>query len=103
MTDYSELRKTLQEHFDWHGARLSFLALFLLALIKVRTVNLSELALGFGGRALSASHDKRLQRFFRHFDLDYTDIAHIDGDIGLKLSALANKRLVGRLPVKLRS
>ena len=48
MTDYSELRKTLQEHFSWHGARLSFLALFLLALIKVKTVNLSELALGFG-------------------------------------------------------
>ena len=48
MTDYSELRKALQEHFSWHGARLSFLALFLLALIKVKTVNLSELALGFG-------------------------------------------------------
>jgi hypothetical protein len=24
----------------WHGARLSFLALFLLALLKVKTVNL---------------------------------------------------------------
>ena len=77
MTDYTELRKTLQDHFDWHGARLSFLALFLLALIKVKTVNLSELALGFGGRALSESHYKRLQRFFRHFDLDYTDIAQV--------------------------
>ena len=77
MTDYSELRKTLQEHLHWHGARLSFLALFLLALIKVKTVNLSELALGFGGRALSESHYKRLQRFFRGFELDYADIAHV--------------------------
>ncbi|MEM9505668.1 MAG: IS4 family transposase, partial [Cyanobacteria bacterium P01_E01_bin.43] len=77
MTDYTELRKTLQEHLDWHGARLSFLALFLLALIKVKTVNLSELALGFGGQALSESHYKRLQRFFRHFELDYTEIAQV--------------------------
>lgn len=77
MTDYSELRKTLQEHLHWHGARLSFLALFLLALIKVKTVNLSELALGFGGRALSESHYKRLQRFFRGFDLDDSDIAQV--------------------------
>jgi len=77
MSDYSELRKTLQEHLHWHGARLSFLALFLLALIKVKTVNLSELALAFGGRALSASHYKRLQRFFRHFELDYTEIAQV--------------------------
>ena len=75
MTDYTEVRKTLQAHLDWHGARLSFLALFLLALIKVKTVNLSELALGFGGQALSESPYKRLQRFFRPFDLDYTDIA----------------------------
>lgn len=77
MTDYSELRKTLQDHLDWHGARLSFLALFLLALIKVKTVNLSELALGFGGWALSESHYKRLQRFFRGFELDYSDIAQV--------------------------
>ena len=77
MTDYSELRKALQEHFSWHGARLSFLALFLLALIKVKTVNLSELALGFGGCALSESKYKRLQRFFRGFDLDYAKIAHV--------------------------
>lgn len=77
MTDYSELRKTLQDHLNWHGARLSFLALFLLALIKVKTVNLSELALGFGGWALSDSHYKRLQRFFRGFDLDYAEIAHV--------------------------
>lgn len=77
MTEYSELRKTLQEHLPWHGARLSFLALFLLALIKVKTVNLSELALGFGGWALSESHYKRLQRFFRGFDLDYSEIAQV--------------------------
>lgn len=77
MTDYSELRQTLQEHLNWHGARLSFLALFLLSLIKVKSVNLSELALGFGGWALSASNYKRLQRFFRGFDIDYPELARV--------------------------
>lgn len=77
MSDYSELRKSLQAHLGWHRARLSFLALFLLALIKVKTVNLSDLALGFSGRARSESNYKRLQRFFRGFDIDYHEIAQV--------------------------
>ncbi len=77
MSNYSELRKSLQAHLPWHKARLSFLALFLLALIKVKTVKLSELALGFGGFALSESNYKRLQRFFRGFDIDYHEIAQV--------------------------
>jgi hypothetical protein len=75
MSQYSELRKALQPHLGWNKARVSFLALFLLALLKVKTVNLSELSLGFGGLALPASNYKRLQRFFRGFDLDYAVIA----------------------------
>ena len=77
MTQYSELKQALQPHLNWHGARLSFLALFLLALLKVKTVNLSELALGFEGKAQAASKYKRLQRFFRWFELDYTVIAKL--------------------------
>ena len=77
MNQYSELKKSLQENLDWHGARLSFLALFLLALLKVKTVNLSELALGFEGKAKTGSKYKRLQRFFRGFDLDYEVIAKL--------------------------
>ncbi|GAB4322460.1 MAG: hypothetical protein OHK0047_05890 [Leptolyngbyaceae cyanobacterium] len=60
---------------NWHGARVSFLALFLLALLKVKPVNLRELCLGFGGRVLPESSYKRLQRFFREFELDYTQLA----------------------------
>ena len=51
MNQYSELKKALQPHLGWHGARVSFLALFLLALLKVRTVNLSEIAVGMEGTA----------------------------------------------------
>ena len=56
---------------------ISFLALFLLALIKVKTVNLRELAVGFESKALKESNYKRLQRFFRVFELDYSEIAKI--------------------------
>jgi Transposase DDE domain len=75
MNQYNELRKALQPHLGWNKARVSFLSLFLLALLKVKTVNLSELSVGFGGLALPDSNYKRLQRFFRGFALDYTVIA----------------------------
>lgn len=75
MSQYSELRKALQPHLGWNKARVTFLALFLLALLKVKSVNLSELSLGFGGLALPESSYKRLQRFFRGFDVDYAVIA----------------------------
>jgi hypothetical protein len=71
------LKAALAEHLAWHGARLSFLAQFLLALFKVKSVNLAELAQGFTGPAQVASHYKRLQRFFRAFALDYEVLARL--------------------------
>jgi hypothetical protein len=65
-----ELKAVLAEHLPWQGARISFLAHFLLALFKVRSVNLAELATGFGGTVRVASHYKRLQRFFRSFEME---------------------------------
>ena len=41
------LRQTLKPLLGWHGARLNFLARFLIALWRVKTINLSELAIGF--------------------------------------------------------
>ena len=69
------LRQTLKPLLGWHGARLSFLALFLMALLRVRTVNLAEIATSFRNNAKQDSNYKRLQRFFKNFDLDYTLIA----------------------------
>ena len=65
-----ELEAVLAEHLPWQGARIGFLARFLLALFKVRSVNLAELATGFGGTAQVDSHYKRLQRFFRSFEIE---------------------------------
>jgi len=75
MNQVSLLRDVLRPHLAWHGARLSFLAAFLIALLRVKTVNFSELATAFGGKAQSDSHYKRIQRFFRHYPLDYAEIA----------------------------
>jgi hypothetical protein len=59
MNQYSTLKQALKPHLGWHGAIFSFLALFLLALLTVKTVNLKELALGFEGNALIIdSHTK---------------------------------------------
>jgi Transposase DDE domain len=69
------LKEALSPHLGWHGARLAFVATFLISLFRVRTVNLSELAVGFIGKATTESHYKRLQRFFREFEVDYSEIA----------------------------
>jgi hypothetical protein len=69
------LQQTLRPLLGWHGARLNFLALFLIALLRVKTINLVELATGFRSNAQTESSYKRLQRFFRSFDLDYIVIA----------------------------
>jgi hypothetical protein len=54
---------------------LRFLAAFLIALLRVKTINLAELATAFSGKARTDSHYKRLQRFFRHYEVDYAEIA----------------------------
>ena len=75
MFELSALRERLQPHLKWHGARLGFVAAFLIALFRAKTVNFSELAPAFPGRAKPDSHYKRQQRFFREFKVDYAVIA----------------------------
>ena len=75
MNQVTRLREVLRPHLAWHGARLSFLAAFLIALLRVRTINFAELAIAFSGKAQTDSHYKRLQRFFRNYELDYAEIA----------------------------
>ncbi|MEM8501911.1 MAG: IS4 family transposase [Cyanobacteria bacterium P01_D01_bin.1] len=77
MNELNALRAKLQPHLGWHGARTWFVAAFLIALFKAKTVNLSELATAFPGLAKPESHYKRQQRFFRAFELDYAVIARL--------------------------
>jgi hypothetical protein len=77
MDNVNLLRNALKPHLKWHGARLSFLALFLIALLRVKTVNLVELSIGFKSQAKQESSYKRLQRFLREFNLDYYSMAKL--------------------------
>jgi len=69
------LERTLESNLPWNKARINFISKFLIAIISVRTVNLAEIASVFEGRAKVESHYKRIQRFFRYFELSYTVIA----------------------------
>src|SRR5438270_9833418 len=75
MADIRLLERTLSNNVAWNRARINFLARFIIALIEVRTVNLSEIASVFLGRARRESHYKRMQRFLRFFELPYAQVA----------------------------
>lgn len=75
MDQITRMCQILQPQLGWHGARITFLASFLVALFRVKTVNLAEVATGFPGKAKPQSHYKRLQRFFREFELNYGQLA----------------------------
>ena len=75
MADIRPLERKLAENIDWHKARINFLAKFLVALIRARSVNLSEIASVFSGRAKEESHYKRIQRFLRFFEINYAILA----------------------------
>jgi len=77
MAHLQQLKDILKVHLPWHGARLMFLAMFLQALFKVRTVNLAEIATVLNPFAIDNSNYRRLQRFFADFDLNDDTIAKL--------------------------
>jgi len=75
MRDIRSLEQTLAANLPWHKARIKLVAAFVIALITVKNVNLVEIACALAGRAKQESQYKKLQRFFRFFELPYADIA----------------------------
>ena len=67
----------LQGAVNWNRTRVHFLAHFLVAILKVKTVNFAEIATAFGTRAKIESNYKRIQRFFRSFAIDFAVIAWV--------------------------
>ncbi len=49
MKEINLFRENLHKHLQWNGARLAFVSMFLIALMRVKTVNLVEIATGFSG------------------------------------------------------
>ena len=75
MTELSPLIETLTATFIWHRARVTFMAQFIVALVRVRTVNFTEIASAFCGKAKPESNYRRIQRFFKDFSLVRTQVA----------------------------
>lgn len=75
MAELRPLITVLTATFSWHGARISFMAQFLVALIRVKTVNFTQIATAFCGTAQSDSNYRRIQRFFQDFSLTRAQVA----------------------------
>lgn len=75
--EFQLVQEILSEHIVINAARLECMACFIVALIKVRSVNLSEIADAFPGQSQKDSKYKRIQRFFKNFILDLDLIAKL--------------------------
>jgi hypothetical protein len=77
MEKYKGLTEVLKSEFKLHGARLNFMSRFILALIVVRTVNLSTLASALNPLVFPESNEKRLKCFFGGVSLDKASFARL--------------------------
>src|SRR4030043_959511 len=75
VTEVKMLEDILKKYLKLNAGRINFLANFIIALVKVRTVNLMDIADAFSGKAEKESCYKRLQRFFRFFLIELIMIA----------------------------
>jgi Transposase DDE domain len=66
----TKLKEYLSQYFVESRHRLDFMARFILGLMTVKTVNLTQLALAFNGQVKSTSNYRRIQRFFEGFSFD---------------------------------
>lgn len=77
MEEYHLLEEELAPSLNWKQAHLSLLALFIIGLIRARSVNLTLVSENFGGFALDSPHYRRIRRFLAFFIMDYDQIARL--------------------------
>jgi hypothetical protein len=77
MDPINSLHRELNRHLPWHQARLRLIAHAVVALIQVRSANLTDIALAFNTPVQGASVYKRLQRFLRHSQLEFDPWARL--------------------------
>ncbi len=75
MNQIAKLSQLFNSRLGWNKARADLLACFIIALLKIRTVNLAKIAVAMPGKAKKDSKYKRLQRFFAKFEFVMDDIA----------------------------
>ncbi len=77
MVEVHMLQAVFIEVLTWHRARINFLSNFLIALLKVKNVNLVEIATAFSGKATKDSKYRRIKRFFSAFVIEAVHLAHL--------------------------
>jgi len=77
MLEVQMVQAVFMEVLNWNRARINFLSNFIIALIKVKNVNLVEIATAFSGKAKKDSKYKRIKRFFGSFVIDSFLIAKL--------------------------
>ena len=68
MHQINAIRDELRQYLPWHGARLSFVAIFLVALFRTKKVTTTELVSVMPTGRSQQTNSKRIYRFFRYFD-----------------------------------
>ena len=76
MQQINELSGILNEYFKWNKARMDCFVGMFIALLKTRTINLSELATVFPGDASLDSCYRRIQRFISSYHIDFNVVAY---------------------------
>ena len=66
-SNLKQLIKIIQVHLNTNKIRSEFIALFLTSLIKVRSVNLADIATLFKVTNKFESNYRRIQRFFKYY------------------------------------
>jgi len=73
-----ELKESLGKYLKIHGRRKDLIARILIALMQVKTVNLSEIAKAMPGKSATVeSKYRRLQRFFKEFEVVQEQVAQM--------------------------
>ena len=70
MNPISSLTEQFKLYLQWHKSHLDVLSILIVAIIKRRTVNWTELATAFPGVAETSSCYRRIQRFFKNVAFD---------------------------------
>ena len=73
----NELSKSLKQHLSWNKCRIDCFAKMIVAVLTVRTVNLTEWATVFLTKSNADSAYMRIKRFFRYFNFDGDIIAKL--------------------------
>ena len=73
----SELENIFQGQLKWDRRRIKFLAAFIITLIKVKTINLVEIAIGLNPYATKDSNYRRIQRILEKYEVELDCISKI--------------------------